>query len=174
MAKLSAPQLKRLQALYAQYSRRSIDLDSSRECRLAWAAQQLGHPVESFSALSKSSASYLIEQLMGAMGIASSKPRRPRRNDHAAGTEGRSSDVSSTVTLATQQDLDRITTARSRLGWTQEQFDAWLRSARSPLAKKVNGVRVPPTRIELRTLAQTNRVWWALKQMLKARGLWTA
>jgi hypothetical protein len=178
MMKLSAPQLKRLQVLYAQYSRRSIDLDASRECRIAWASQQLRHPVTSFSDLSKHDAHALIDQLQGALGIAPSKRRRPKKNDQAAGLEGRRDNAANTRTLPAQQDWDRISGALSRLGWNTAQYEAWLRSARSPLARKVGAtrgvIRIPPTDITLRTLRDTNRVWWALKQMLKARGLWTA
>ncbi len=76
-------------------------------------------------------------------------------------------------TLPTQEDWDRIQNALTRLGWSVAQYEAWLRSVRSPLARKMGKTRVAPTDITLRTLHDTNRVWWALKQMLKARGLWS-
>jgi hypothetical protein len=172
MTSLSAPQLKRLQVLYAQYSRRSIDLDSSRDSRIAWATEQLRHPVTSFSDLSKSDAHILIDQLQGALGIAPSKRRRPRRNDKAAGTEGRRDNAVNMRTLPAQEDLDRINEALTRLGWSTAQYESWLRSVSSPLARKVGKTRIAPTDITLRTLHDTNRVWWALKGMLKGRGLW--
>ena len=45
-----------------------------------------------------------------------------------------------------------------------EQFEAWLRSPRSPLGRKSNP--------QIRTVAEANSVRWALIKMLKARGLW--
>jgi hypothetical protein len=183
MPNLSKPQLTRLQILYAQFAAHSLDLGKEREARIAWASEQLGHPVASFKDLSKADAHTLIDRLQGALGIAPSKPRRrARRDDHAAGTEGRRAPAAGNGalpdsrgqvrTIATAEDVERIQNALQRLGWTQGQYEAWLRSARSPLARKVGGTRIAPTDITLRTLHDTNRVWWALKGILKARGLW--
>ncbi len=173
MPKLSPAQRTRLQILYGQFAARSLDAGTSREARMAWASQQLGHIVGSFSDLSKDEATKLIDTLQGGLGIAPSpRRRRPRTNSHAAGTEGRHDEAANVRSLPQQQDLDRIQNALTRLGWNVAQYEAWLRSVRSPLARKVGGTRIAPTDITLRTLRDTNRVWWALKQMLKARGLW--
>jgi hypothetical protein len=173
--KITPAQLKRLQVLYAQYSRRSLDAGTSREDRVQWASEQLGHLVGSFSDLTKEEAHTLIDRLMGGLGIAPSpRRRRPRPTPRAAGTEGRHDGDAAVRTIATQESLDRITEALNRLGWSGAQFEAWLRSVRSPLARKAGGTRIAPTDITLRTLHDTNRVWWALKQMLKQKGLWTA
>ena len=48
--------------------------------------------------------------------------------------------------------------------WTQDQLNAWLRSASSPL-----GVTDTP---QIRTVGEANRVWWALKAMLRRSGRW--
>jgi hypothetical protein len=66
------------------------------------------------------------------------------------------------VSIATAEDLAPIDEMRQRLGWSREAFDAWLRSPSSPLK----------TSTALRTLADCNRVRWALKSMLKKAGLW--
>ncbi len=173
MTKITAPQLKRLQFLYSQFAARSLDAGTSREERIAWASEQLGRTIKSFSDLSMDEAHKLIDQLQGGLGIAPSpRRRRPRTNSRAAGTEGRHDGAENMRTIPTQTDLDRIQDARQRLGWSAAQFEAWLRSARSPLARKVGKARIAPTDITLRTLHDCNRVWWALKGMLKGKKLW--
>lgn len=174
MAKITKGQLTRLQILYGQFAARSLGVDSSRQARIAWACEQLGREIASFADLSKAEATKLIDTLQGGLGIAPTpRRRRPRSNSQAAGTEGRKNGTDNLRTLPTQEDLDRIHSALDRLGWSKTQFEGWLRSVRSPLARKMGKTRVAPTDITLRTLHDTNRVWWALKQMLKARGLWT-
>jgi hypothetical protein len=173
MTAITKPQLKRVQVLYGKFAARSLDAGTSREARMAWASEQLGHLVSSFSDLTKDEAHKLIDQLQGGLGIAPTPRRkRPRSNSQAAGTEGRRDGAANTLTMPTQQDWDRIQNAQTRLGWSVTQYEAWLRSVRSPLARKMGKTRVAPTDITLRTLHDCNRVWWALKQMLKARGLW--
>jgi hypothetical protein len=49
--------------------------------------------------------------------------------------------------------LDRLL---GRLGWTRERLDAFLRSRKSPVRSGA-----------IRTLAEANRVIWALKRMLR-------
>ena len=71
-----------------------------------------------------------------------------------------------TPQLASAFDLGNIEKYYGRLGWDRETFDRWLRSPRSPLGRH--------SRPQIRTVAQANRVRWALKKMLKARGLWAA
>jgi hypothetical protein len=173
MSKITKGQLQRVQILYSQFAARSLDAGTTREARIAWASEQLGRAITSFSDLSKDEATRLIDQLQGGLGIAPSpRRRRPRSNSQAAGTEGRRDGAANTRTLPTQQDLDRIQNALTRLGWSVGQYEAWLRSARSPLARKMGNTRVAPTDVTLRTLHDCNRVWWALKQMLKAQGQW--
>ena len=173
MSAVTKAQLPRLQILYGQFARHSIGMGLSREARIAWASEQLGRAVASFSELTKAEATRLIDTLQGGLGIAPSKPkRRPRRNDQAAGTEGRKRTLNNVSTMATAEDVERIQNALTRLGWSQAQYEGWMRSPRSPLARKVGGTRVGPSDIALRTRYETNRVWWALKGMLVQRGLW--
>jgi hypothetical protein len=173
MIKITKGQLTRVQILYGQFAARSLDAGTTREARIAWASEQLGRKIASFSELSKDDATKLIDILQGGLGIAPTKPsRRPRRDDKAAGTEGRHDGAANIKTMATAEDVERIQNALQRLGWSVAQYEAWLRSARSPLARKVGKTRIAPTVITLRTRYETNRVWWALKGMLTARGLW--
>lgn len=175
MTQITKGQLTRVQILYGQFSARSLDAGTAREARIAWASEQLGRAITSFSDLSKADATKLIDTLQGALGIAPTKPsRRARRDNKAAGTEGRKDGAANTRTIVSAEDLERIQDALTRLGWSAAQYEAWLRSARSPLAQKYGGTRVAPTDITLRTLRDANRVWWALKGMLKGRGLWKA
>jgi hypothetical protein len=57
------------------------------------------------------------------------------------------------VDAATLALLDRLL---GRLGWTRERLDAFLRSRKSPVRSGA-----------IRTLAEANRVIWALKRMLR-------
>jgi hypothetical protein len=181
MSTITKGQIQRLQIVYGQFSRRSLDLDSSRECRLRWASKQLGRTVESFSALSRDEAKRLIDLLQGAMGIAPTKLRHnhgrryvSQRDAVKAATEGRHDQQFPEVTLASAEDLARVQHGIELLGWTRAQFDAWLRSTRSPLARRVGGVVQAPINPRIITLGEANKVWWALKGMARAQGKWEA
>jgi hypothetical protein len=71
-----------------------------------------------------------------------------------------------TPQLASVFDLENIERYYHRLGWDRDTFDRWLRSPRSPLGRH--------SQPRIRTVAQANRVRWALKKMLQTRGLWAA
>jgi hypothetical protein len=163
---VSPAQMKRLQTLYGQLARHT-DQDAGREARLAWASELTGRAIASFSDLTQSEALRLIDTIQGQLGVrVPPKPRRRlRRADaHKAGTAGRRGNETAEATLAGAQDLARIRYALDLLGWNQSQLDGWLRSPHSPLRSKASP--------EIRTLYDANRVWWALKGMAKARGLW--
>jgi len=66
--------------------------------------------------------------------------------------------------MASADDLARIDELLSRLKWTREQFNAWLKSPRSPLASS--------NTVAIRTATQANRIYWALKAMLVRSGGW--
>jgi hypothetical protein len=179
MSDITGSQLKRLQTLWGKHASRTVLVGDSRSERLAWASQQLGHAVTSFSDLSKSDARQLIKSLHGVLGIAEEprRDRRPIRDRHdaaAAGNDGRRGPREKSATLAAQADLDRLQDAIARLGWTQDRFESWLRSASSPLARKVNGVRLAPPDPKIVTVADANRVWWGLKPIMKRAGVWQA
>lgn len=165
MSTISAPQLKRLQVLYAQLARSTFE-GSDRESRLAWASQLLLRPIKSFSELTPGDAIHLIDTLQAQLGVKapSKRPRLSRDAAERAGNEGRRRDDSKRATMAGQDDLARVQYALDVLGWNQAQLEGWLRSTRSPLGKRSNP--------QILTVGDANRVWWALKKMAKARGLW--
>ncbi len=69
--------------------------------------------------------------------------------------------------MAESFDLEVIESYYARLGWSRETFDGWLRSPRSPLGRNKSQPKIT-------TVAQANRVRWALKRMLQKKGLWGA
>ena len=166
---VSKRQLGRLQTLYAQFSRHEIGMSNSREERLSWASQRLRKPVTSFSNLSSADAGFLIDGLQDALGVKTPsrpRPRLDRAQARRAGVDGRrdNQEFASAPQLASAIDLEVISNYYSRLGWERAQFDAWMRSSRSPLKHKS-----APT---ITTMADANRVRWALKGMLVHAGKW--
>jgi ribosome-binding protein aMBF1 (putative translation factor) len=178
MTAITPAQLKRVQTLWGKYASRTVLAGDSRTERLSWASVELGRTITSFSKVSRAEARLLIKALHGALGIPEEKQSRSRsrmrdrRDAEAAAFDGRRDSDSKQTTLVQQADIDRIRESVTRLGWSQERFDAWLRSTSSPLARKINGARVAPSNPEIRTVADANRVWWGLKPMLKRAGLW--
>jgi hypothetical protein len=166
---ITANQMRRLQTLYGQLAAHALE-GSDRESRLKWVSDQVGHAVASFKDLTAEEAHRLIDGLQGQMHMkfpAQRSRRRPRLDRdaaHRAGTEGRKGNTSREVTIVSEADLARIRYALDLLGWNQAQLDAWLSSPRSPLGRRANP--------SIRTLADANRVWWALKRMAIHRGLW--
>jgi len=160
-------QIGRLQTLYAQLARHEIGLGLKREERLAWASTALHKPVSSFKDLSGADAGFLIDLIQTTLGVkAPAKKRMSRDQARRAGLDGRADgqEYSGAPQLASQADLGTIVSYYMRLGWDRARFDAWLRSPRSPLKHKS-----APT---ITTLADANKVRWALKGMLEHAGLW--
>jgi hypothetical protein len=164
---ISKGQMRRLQALYGQLARHSLE-GGDRAARLAWASELVRRPLASFSDLTQAESRELIDTVQGQLGIQPAVTHRPRRrrrlsreDAQKAGTEGRRGQETTEVTLAGPAEFARIEYALGELGWNQEQFGAWLRSPRSPLGKR--------SQPEIRTLGDANRVWWALKRMLDRR-----
>lgn len=153
--KATADQVRALQSLWSRYAD-AADLDKSRETRLQWAAQQLGHEVASFSELTGRESGLLIDELKGALG----QPVRRRRMDREAAEhfalDGRKGYSARVEMLATAEDLAEIERLRERAGLTAEEFEHWLRGRSSP----VGGGRIL-------TKAHANRCRWALKSMAR-------
>jgi hypothetical protein len=160
---ISGAQLRALQTLFGLYAKSSLDVGADlRAERLAWATRTLGRPVSSFKDLRGSEAAQLVGALKLVLGQESEPARRkPRSREaaHAAGTHGRKNRPVQIEMLATREDLEAVDSLRERLGMAKENFDAWLLSRSSPL----RGRAVPV----LRTVADCNRVRWALKAMLR-------
>jgi hypothetical protein len=166
-------QVVALHALYGQWAKHSIQEDCDpRSARLAWASGAIGRQLSSFSQLTGDEARQLIDRLKGSMGHAViEKPnpwRRIRSRDRAraAGTAGRRDADPSLIQMASADDLARVDEAIRRLNWTRDRFEAWLRSSSSPVAFKGAAI--------ILTVTEANKVWWALKAMLRRSGRWHA
>lgn len=169
MKSVSPLQIRRLQTLYSASISRELGADSSRDARLAWASDAIGRQVQSFSDLTSAEANDLIDSLQTSVGQQSGEriqgySFRDRDRAQAAGVEGRRKYSGSVATLASAEDHRRIDEALSRLGWTKSRFETWLQSPSSPLRGST----------AIRTLGDANRVWWALKKMLRREGKWSA
>ncbi len=163
LEKISQSQLRCLLTLFAAYAQHSLDLNcGGRDQRLAWASKVVGRPLSSFLDLGRAEAGALIDDLKRSLGQ-EVRPawRRPRDRQAAlaAGTHGRRGDDRSVQVMAGPEELQELDQLRERLGWTREAFEKWLVSPTSP----VGG------RTQLRTLADCNRVRWALKAMVRRR-----
>lgn len=166
---ITKKQLGRLQTLYSQLARHEIGVGPSREERLAWVSARLRRPVLSFKDLSVDDAGWLIDQIQTQLGVkAPTKPHKRLDRDQArrAGTDGRhdGQEFADAPQLASAADLASIENYYTRLGWGRAQFDSWLHSSRSPLKHKASP--------SISTVADANRVRWALKGMLQHAGKW--
>lgn len=163
-------QIVALQTLYSQQANHDIPDGDPRAERLRWASEIVGREISSFSRLSRDEARILIDLLKGLNGQApADRPRpwrrvRSRERAHAAGSAGRRRNQAAFIQMAGPDDFARIDQALDRLGWSSDRYAAWLRSPASPL--KGAGPEM------IRTVGQVNRVWWALKAMLKRSGRW--
>jgi len=168
----TAEQIKALQTLYAQWARHALEEGSDpRSARLAWASENAGREISSFSVLTLDEARGLIDLLKGSMGQPFGEQPQPwrrinsRERAQAAGTAGRrGEEQSSFIQMVGPDDLARIDELLNRLEWTRDRFDAWLKSPRSPLGAHDQGA--------IRTAAQANKIYWALKAMLTRAGGW--
>jgi len=90
--------------------------------------------------------------------------RRPRdrASARAAGRHGRKGVPVEIPVLAAPEDIARVHELRKRVGMDVEGFEGWLRSRSSPLGRFGDAT--------LRTVADCNKVYWALKSMLRRAG----
>ena len=198
---ISKRQLTKLQTLYAQAAngRDGACPVSTREARLAWASELAGRGIRSFNELTRKEAAKCIDFLHSesrpagrgsptlpgqpsagralSSAAADSRCKEREASDQARGTEGRKSKAeggrATQVTMAGAEDLARIQDALTRLGWDQARFEAWLRSPTSPLGRKSNP-QIRSSNPQIRTRGEANRVWWALKRLLKRAGAWNS
>jgi hypothetical protein len=155
---ITPQQLRRLQVLYGQYERHSLDLSGkSREERLEWASERIGRVIKSFKDLTLDEAKKLIDALQGLLNVKapnqSPRKRMSRRDRVNAGTAGRRDQATKEIVLITAADIARVQKQLDRLGWDQAQLERFLLGPNGPLKG----------RAQLRTLADANKVYWALK-----------
>jgi hypothetical protein len=159
MSNVTSAQLTRLQTVYSQWSQRFLFEANTREARLREMGQRAGrkHPLASASDLNAGEAKLLIDSFQSELGIAETQPpkRLSAREALNAGTSGRHDQANEETTLAGGKDIARIQRELDRLGWDQKRLDAFLASPRGPNAR----------RTVIRTLADANRAYWALKHM---------
>lgn len=166
-APITAAQQKRLQTLYSQVARHTQE-GASREARLAWASEAIGRNIGSFNDLNSAEAKQLIDSAQAQLGVKAPakrdgfRGRMGREAAQQAGTEGRKDGNPDTHTMASATDVDRIHAVMDVLGWNQAMLTSWMQSPRGPLAR----------RTEIRTVGDANRVYWGLKRIAKAKGLW--
>jgi hypothetical protein len=167
---ITAQQLKRLQTMYSQIAAASGDpLTRSREARLLWASLIVGRTVASFSELTSEEAVIAIARLQKDAPQAKARPKPmdcEQAERHAKDGRWDGEKFRPTPQLASAFDLENIERYFHRLGWDRDTFNRWLRSPRSPLGRR--------SQPQILTVAQANRVRWALQRMLKKRELWAA
>ena len=161
---ITPAQLRRLQVLYGQFERHSLDSPgAARQDRLYWATQATGRAISSFKDLTLDEGKRLIDSLQLTIGhkVPSRTPRRKqtRHDSEKKGTEGRHDQIHPEVTIAGPAEIEMIQRDLDRLGWSQAQLEAFLASPRSP---------IKPSRT-IRTLGDANRVHWALKHVKPAK-----
>ena len=168
---VTGDQMRALQTLYSQWQRHSLEIgEDPRVARLAWASCNTGREINSFTDLTLDEARFLIDVLKGALGQPLGEAPQPwrrinsRERAQAAGTAGRRQEAVPFIQMASPDDLARVDELIYRLGWTREQFNTWLKSPRSPLGSNDHVV--------IRTAAQANKIYWALKAMLVRNGRW--
>ena len=79
---ITTPQLRRLQTLYSQFERHTLDaLGPGRTSRLEWATQACGRRIDSFKDITLVEGKRLIEQLQGVLNVKAPNisPRRQSR-----------------------------------------------------------------------------------------------
>jgi hypothetical protein len=156
-------QLQALQTLFGLYARHCL-VESNRSKRLEWASQAIGRPLASFNDLRRDEAARLIDSLKEALGQPSKAWRRPRdpESARAAGRHGRKGVLVEVPMLAAPEDIERVHALRESCGMSLEGFEEWLRSRSSPLGRFGDAT--------LRTVADCNKVLWALKALLRRAG----
>ncbi len=166
----SRDQIVGLMTLFSKWhSRMLTDEVDARRARLEWASGQLARNICSFSELTADEARQLIDTLKLSLGQELTQQPQPwrrvpeRDRAYRAGTAGRKGARSDVIQLASADDIARIDEGLQRLGWTRDRFEAWLSSDSSPLKREDRAIR---------TLADANKVWWALKAMLIRAGAW--
>lgn len=171
--KANRAQIVALHTLFSAWHSHTIEATADvREARLSWASESLGYQVSTFSALTADEARRLIDILKQLCGQPVREQPQPwrrvpaRDRAHEAGTAGRKGVRSAVIHLASPDDFARIDDALQRLGWSQDRFEAWLQSSSSPLHDHGEG------KPAIRTVAEANRVFWALKAMMIRAGVW--
>ncbi len=154
---ITGKQLKRLLTLWGQFCRLS-NLDAKdRVVRLDWTSGAIGRQISSFKELSADESNIAMNVLVKHLPPELYKGKRPsRRLAQAYGTAGRHGCEEKEVRLVDAETMRLMYGLLAQLGWTHARLDVFLRSRKSPVRSGA-----------IRTLAEANRVIWALKRMLR-------
>jgi hypothetical protein len=161
---ISARQMKRLQTLWGLFCRQAKLDPRDRAARLGWIGGVVGRQLGSFSELTGKEAETAIDAIQKHLPpellLARRRARPGRGLAQAYGTAGRRGKTRQgegrEVRLIDAETWKLIDLLLTRLGWSRERLDGFLRSAKSPVRSGV-----------LRTLAEANRVIWVLKSLLR-------
>jgi hypothetical protein len=165
---ISAAQLKKLQTLWghwwklhwAEESGVANDVDHSRAARLRYLSDCLKRPIASAKELSRDEAEGAIKGLAAALPnhLNTKKKRLSRDRAQELGTAGRKGvKATGPESLVGEDEIRHIQDLLEQLGWNRARLDEFLRSRYSPLGR--GG--------QIRTVANANRVRWALKRILE-------
>ncbi len=163
---INKAQLVRLQVLYSQLAAHEIGVGLDRQSRINWATERLHRTVTSFKDLSGADAGFLIDSIQQQLGVRV-PPKKRVNNPQArrAGLDGRKdgAEFAAEPQMATRADVQRIQNMLDQLGWNLETYAKFMVSNRSPLQRADKTIR---------TTADANKVWWALKRIARQKGLW--
>lgn len=146
-AKTAKPlRVRVLGALHSEGAKRGLSHEDLRE--------RAG--CESLSKLSVEELCAQFESLTGRRFRAKHGGARGRARRQAAGTAGRKGAAEKVAVMVTGDDLQMLGDAAYGMGWDREQLARFIR--------RQTGAD------QIRTMAQFNKVWWAVKRMAKAAG----
>lgn len=163
---ITKAQIGRLQVLYSQLAAHEIGVNTDRASRIRWASERVQREIASFKDLSLDEAKFLIDTTQQQLGVKAPLVKRPgAAQARRAGLDGRAdgAEYAAAPQMATSDDLARIQRMLEQLAWSQEAFRKFLDSARSPLRRADKSIR---------TTADANKVWWALKRIARQKGIW--
>jgi hypothetical protein len=159
---VSRKQVQALQALWHVYARRTLGFDANdRAKRLEYYSNYIGRPIASTLDLTFADASSLINLFKKSLNQRTDRPR-DKQTAQALGREGRRGNADNTSTLVDDKSLAVIRDYRLRLGWSADEYTSFLAGKNSPLGG----------RTMIRTIGDARSVQWAMKKILKAKGLW--
>lgn len=155
MTPITGRQMKRLQTLWGLFAPLAHMDAKDRAARVGWVGEKIGRAISSFKDMSSAEADTAIDAVQKHLPPELVK-RASRRTAHGYGTAGRKRGGAAELQMADAATLQLMATLYTKLGWTRERLDAFLRSPKSPVRGGM-----------IRTLAEANRVIWVLKSLLR-------
>jgi len=156
---ISKGQLRRIQTLWGILYRRTGNggPEQSKAARLAWIGLKIGRRISSCKDLSKAEAAEAIRAIQKCLPGELVRGGPDRDQAKALGNAGRKGAESKQIALPDANTMQLLQTLLTALGWARARLDLFLHSPKSPV------------RGAIRTLADANKVIWALKGILRRR-----